>query len=332
MAATLVNTEVLEYSCGFTKKRYTVQLDGKTYFALDWDKLPMPIVYDEDVHHVVSTKNWSVAPTYAHWQGNYLHKVVYETKNNEIIESNMTIDHINEFKLDNRLANLRKATMSEQNANRGSRCDKKAPLPELIQAGIVEYPRHVRWDTTEQKFVIEKHPALLKQVSDGIRKKPTISGSKSRSLSILDKYKDILAKLDELNQGSSAGERARFAEKKKALGDEYMAIIRTIREDIIDPRIREESAVIDAVRTTAPGRKKPTKLPIDCGVTVDMLPPYTYYIAATEKRGDKFTVEIDGTSWSTTGSRNKTTAEKFQEMMNHIQDMPDAKRQRMNVV
>lgn len=79
-------------------------------------------------------------------------------------------------------------------SNKVSFCEEELQFKEL--------PKFVRWDKTELKFIIEKHPQLIKEVDHGVRKKPVMSGSKSKTLSIVQKYKDILARLQLLDQAN----------------------------------------------------------------------------------------------------------------------------------
>jgi hypothetical protein len=61
-----------------------------------------------------------------------------------------------------------------------------------------------------------------------------------------------------------------------------------------------------------------SSLPLNCGVTPDMIPKYCYYKPAKDKRGDKFIIERHPKltekgvrQWATTESKTKTTKEKF---------------------
>jgi hypothetical protein len=331
--ATILESSLEVNSKGFDKTRYLVELDGKRYYAIDWDGLYMPVVYNEALHSSVKSMNWSVAAAYAQYNGLYMHRFVYTTATGQDPrDDGLTIDHINEFKLDNRMENLRSATQSQQNANRASRKDKLPPPIELVQAGVTELPRYVRWDGGESKLVIEKHPELVNRVSDGKQKKAVMSGSKSAKLTVVQKYQDILARLSELDRASGViTEVQEFGQKKRQLGDEYVAIVRAIRgESFEDPRRTIDDAPIEAHKTTAAGRKKPSTLPPNCGVTVEMLPPYTCYVKATDKRGDKFELNIDRQyRWSTTGSTGVTTKRKYEMLMEHIETLPDNLRTRL---
>ncbi len=65
-----------------------------------------------------------------------------------------TVDHINQFKTDNRLRNLQLSSQAMQSANRGDRSDRHAPPPAVRAMGIERLPRYVRWDASEARFTI----------------------------------------------------------------------------------------------------------------------------------------------------------------------------------
>ena len=306
------NTNIYKY-------KYYVTLNGKNYISLFWDGLENPIVYDEDDDEEVGKHNWYVMQVgYASSRGKYMHKLVHKCDND------MTVDHINEVKLDNRKCNLRTASQSEQNSNRAIRSDKLPPPQELIDAGITELPKHIRWDKSEEKFIIEKHPTLLNEVSQGIRKKPFMSGTKSKKLTILQKYSDIKARLEELNgQNPSNDERIEFQALKDVLNSEYELIKEAIYlyNDLPYTKpVHEDEPNIDIERNTLPNRKTKSNLPDGCGVTLDMLPKYCYYRPLSDKRGDFFVIDrhprLEKKTWSTTSSSKFTTKQKFEMMMN----------------
>jgi hypothetical protein len=198
------------YRKSYMKYKYTVNGPDNLplYYAIFWDGLEKPIVYDEHLEDEILKVGyrWIDATPYSYLYVNKvvtpLHRVVINFhKPPNYNNPAFSIDHINEYKTDNRIINLRMATQGQQNSNRGTRSDKKPPPEELLNIGITEYPKYVglRSDCGEMKFVIEKHPVLMKEVANGIRKKPCLNGTKSRSLTLKEKFEDILTKLNELD-------------------------------------------------------------------------------------------------------------------------------------
>ena len=190
--------------CSEFKFKYYISRDGiDEYVALIVNNnLGQPILFDYKYDNDVSRHNW-----YIHHMGyvfnhsaKYMHQLIStEAQIPNFQNTNLSVDHIDRIKIDNRVKNLRMASQSEQNSNRDTRSDKKAPSEELTNAGISELPKYVRWDNSETKFVIDKHPQLIQEALGGKRKKAQMSGSKSSKLSIIEKYQDILARLEELD-------------------------------------------------------------------------------------------------------------------------------------
>ena len=288
-----------------------------------------PIVYDAVYDSELATKNWYIMSNgYASIKETYMHHLVYFKSN--IKEVNKSIDYINNYKLDNRIANLRMVSQGEQNSNRATRCDKKSPCQELQIAGITELPRHVRWDNSEQKFIIEKHPVLLEEVKNGLRKRACMSGSKSSTLTITQKYQDVLARLRDLDNKHDPRVQE-FKELKNRLSDEYLAITKTIYEFEGNDFNVEKNDIIMPVRRTEVGKKTPSNLPDDCGVKHKDIPKYCYYTPKSEKRGDKFTIDRHPVLlqqglkyWSTTENIKISTKEKFDVMLKKFKELQDS--------
>lgn len=320
-----------------TKIRYDIETDnGNKYIAFTWDLLEgKPIVYDAEFDEVLNN-SWSITTSGYSWnkEVGYMHSIIAK-KCNLVLRYNESIDHINGYKLDNRKVNLRVATQSEQNSNRGTRSDKIKPADELIEIGVEELPRYVRWDKGEGKFVIEKHPYLIQEVNEGKKKKAAMSGTKSKSIGIVEKYKDILARLKELDDNLLDDG---FKEKRNKLKQEYEAICQAINDfnnttnDIMShdmqlPQEKQENT-INAERRTAKNKKTTSKLPEDCGVKPEDIPKYCYYQAASDKRGDKFTIDKHPAlikqgkrQWSTSEKITMTTLDKFKQMMDKYNEL-----------
>jgi hypothetical protein len=301
---------------------FKVSLNDKIYYALCLNDND-PIVYDEEFHKYFNEKKWRLERGYVYGPKGAMHKEVM-MKDDRKPEEGYSIDHINVIPTDNRRENLRYASHSQQICNRGTRCDKHPPFNVLQEIGIKEYPRYVRWDKSENKFVIDKHPVLKKEVEKGLRNKPIISGSKSSSKTLLQKYQDIIFRLTELDErDETRAEKIEFAKNKEKLRTEYYAIATAVCQNYEKPEIKNTTLPneVDVKRATPIGRKKQSNLPEGCGVTVDMLPKYTYYRPCIKNRGDKFVIDIRSQkyTWSTTGSMKISTKEKFKQLINHIE-------------
>ena len=117
-------------------------------------------------------------------------------------KGNVSIDHINRDKLDNRLQNLRYASSSLQNSNmdKKNRQYNAQELPPGITQDMlpkyVYYSKEILHKGTDKEYArdyfrIEKHPNL--------REKKCLSSSKSTKLSIIDKLnqvKEMIYQLD----------------------------------------------------------------------------------------------------------------------------------------
>jgi hypothetical protein len=141
----------------------------------------------------------------------YLHQFL--TKHRGHGAGNISIDHVNRNKLDNRMENLRIANQSEQNENRGkmSRKYNAKPLPEGIEQTdlpkFVTYYNEKHGNGTRDYFTVENHP-LQNLKEKGVTDDKTAqlankrwASSKSKSITIQDKLqqaRDYVAFLDRL--------------------------------------------------------------------------------------------------------------------------------------
>lgn len=110
----------------------------------------------------------------------YVHRLILESFDD-------TVDHINRVKYDNRQSNLRVADMSDQNSNRDTRCDKKPPPQELLDIGITELPRGIRWDFSEARFT-GYDISFLRDLRLASGKGVDCNGTKSSKCSLLEKF------------------------------------------------------------------------------------------------------------------------------------------------
>lgn len=274
--------------------------ENKHYVVLQWPNAPC-IVYDQNRDADVSKFNWwyhrDTGYVYAHSniigesgkpKAITMHSYIMDPKSDQVSNGVRSIDHINQVKTFNIIENMRFSTQSEQNSNRADRADKLDPPPELVAIGITTMPRYIRYDKSEQKFVIETvHPGLGGKC---------YSGTKSKRVSIFYKYHNVLKKLQELNDSIMTPEKKEFIKKQEALYKEYcdisllitgVAITDTVNyntsQSTFDYKLLEEHFT-DADRSYSTANVLPT----DPVLNIESLPKYCSYIKASGNRGDGF--------------------------------------------
>lgn len=205
------------------------------------------VVYDYQYHEVLSAFTWFTTNNYVSCKfdaaslirlpdlrnvyptqpGAYMHDFImrYCMRSVPPAADKNTVDHINWNIYDQRDVNFRWANMSEQNSNRDTRGDKKPPPEVLVEAGIAALPKHVRFDQSEQKFIIESHPQLRRERDQGIRRKACISGSKAKRLTLQQKYDDIIAKLANLDAIYYVGPELDFKLLRERLNQQFETIV-----------------------------------------------------------------------------------------------------------
>jgi len=146
----------------------------------------------------------------------YIHSLLMENIP-QPSEKHNTVDHINQIKTDNRMCNLRWATQSEQNSNRGKVARKKnaRELPDEIKD--IELPKYVVYyfakATDQHYFQVEGHPNL-----NGKRPKTT----KSKKITITEKLEQAKQMLKDL--GTSEEQNELTGKRQELLGS-YNQII-----------------------------------------------------------------------------------------------------------
>lgn len=161
----VIDVEICDIVKKWSKSRkYKVQsVNGVICVVIDEEQENIPLVYDDELDDFVMSHRWTYYENVGYFSGasGFLHRhIATFAKFEGLSDKQLSVDHINWQKNDNRKRNLRMATQSEQNANRCTRRDKISPHQSLKEIGIEELPRHVRWDNSEKKFIIEKHPVL----------------------------------------------------------------------------------------------------------------------------------------------------------------------------
>jgi hypothetical protein len=261
-----------------------------------------------------------------------------------------TIDHINRIGTDNRKVNLREVvTQTSQNFNQKRR-ERTTELPDDCGINTDQIPKNIYYGKPSglhgDFFYIELK-GINSLCPDG--KKYNWKSTKSKSVDLQVKLQQTIDKLMELkNQYPELSEviiDEVSEEIRKRLIDEYNNILCLSHypEDIININLIDFKSDItqfninddindklDKIKVIKDLGKKKDNLPIDCEITIDMIPKYCYFKPETEKRGCKFIIDRhplliinNERTWATTESKKISIKEKFNQLNAKLNDLKD---------
>jgi len=259
-----------------------------------------------------------------------LHQYVLKYCAGKPCPKDLSVDHINRVKIDNRVSNLRYATQSLQNVNRERVCAiRQEPLDELKAIGIDSYPKYTRYDNSQQRFIIDKHPSLPIE-------KNYVSGT--RSGGIVNRYHDLVKTGVLLDNQMPTGE-APFINawhEYSNIATEFNAFIITtgsVDSEVFDVSFHEINASFRhhlLIIENFVGKDKDNEILMQdkhilCSdseftLTKEMMPKYVGFAKETKARGCKFVYdkrEEDGTRTLkalSSGSKKVSLKDKFDEM------------------
>jgi len=200
---------------GQEKNKYWLVKNKETdeeYYMMDVSNNRLALIDKNSIEKVLSIgKSWTVCNNYVVCEYETdkkiaMHAYLMEHSGHGLTKGNLTVDHINRNKLDNRLCNLRITTQSVQNSNRPyeKKEDSKYNLqrPEGMEH-INRLPRNVEFICGYRIPKKEKGWYLAFLVNHPncpqYGKKRCVVSTKSNDVPAIEKYNYILDKMKELD-------------------------------------------------------------------------------------------------------------------------------------
>jgi len=200
---------------GIEKNEYWLvknKISDDEYYLMDCGKMNLVKIDKESIQKIVDNRRcWFICPNgYASAKNDdgkqiYMHAFLMNHYGNGLEKGSLSVDHINQNKMDNRMCNLRITSQSEQNINKiySKNENSKYNLNRPEGMETIELPRNVEYkieyrDKENKKGVREyfilSHPNCPKYGT-----KNCIVSTKSAEKTAIEKFEFILEKMKELD-------------------------------------------------------------------------------------------------------------------------------------
>lgn len=236
----------------------------------------------------------------------------------------ITVDHINQIKMDNREANLRYANQGEQNKNQSKR-KRNVVLPKECGIEPQDIPTFIWYikagDHHGDRWMVE------------IKNKYTWKTTSSKDLSTKLKFelakkhlRELIVQQPELFEGHCIN--GVLNEEGQKLKEEYINILNLAGYEFLDEDKKDylkedvtnlsekEVVLLHATEDITKLKQQPQNEKYD-------LPKYCYYISENDVKGDGFCVgrlhpKQNGKDWTTTRSKRVQTSEKYKQLLAYL--------------
>lgn len=349
-----INHEVINYK----DKQYVV-------CCIPFNDTYKMFVFDDDIKDKVIKMAWHyksdghyIGHTHYAKEGNkidkkelYLHNFVMDKLTFDGKGQQHTIDHINRVGTDNRKCNLREvSTQTAQNFNQKRR-ERTTELPDNCGINTDQIPKNVYYGKPSglhgDFFYIELKSILSLCIGD---KKYNWKTTKSKNVSLKIKLQQAIDKLNELKNTYDELKDIIIDDNsedlRKELIIEYNDILKLSHypKDVISANlIKFESDIINInnidneellnlkkLKVLKDSGKKIDNLPVDCGITMDMIPKHCYFKPESATRGCKFIIErhpklLENNirSWATTESKKISINDKFNLLISKLKELDE---------
>lgn len=305
----------------YENQNYKVCTDKKGIVFVVDDNIVLPNVY-YNVHQI--------GYVYFHKNNNTLNTLHTCIMNHQFADG-IYVDHINRIKTDNRSVNLRLATQSEQNKNQAKK-KRNVVLPENCLINVSNIPTFM--------WYIKASGSHGDRWAVEIKDKYLWKTTSQKSVSTLCKFelakkhlRHLITDRPELFVGHCMN--GELSEIGKKLQTDYSQILKLAGHDYV-PHIPQEyleenienlnmDEILLLQSDTYLNKHKPKcKLPVNCGITVEMIPKYCYYLQGNDTKGDGFTCDrnhpMHTKDWTTTRSKKVSIQEKFKQLTMYLQN------------